>query len=683
MSEEIALDAVGRRYPIQREIGRGGMSVVYEALDPRIGRKVAVKLLHPHLASRDDARKRFLQEATAIARLEDPHILKVYDYDSPDGAASYIVSELVEGVTLKRWVEDHPIRYWEVVALLTIPLFRALAHAHQQGIIHRDVKPENMMIRAKSGAPVLMDFGIAHIIDSETLTATGAVIGSPAHMAPEVVNGEPLTDRADLFSMGTVLYWMTCGSLPFVAPNPAALFRRILEARFDPIKSRRPEVPSAFANLVEQCMRRDPCHRPESATWVADRLEELLAYSGLNELDKELCQLARDPSVFQAHLPQILAPHYCESALIALNNQQWNLARDLIDRAYLFDPESPKIQQALHHIKRAMRTRSSMRFSVASLCAAIFGAGIMIWLGNTFSTPSPAGGLVNLPSENVTQPTSPSNPLNSSITTQTQSTTGLSLSARPPTPQKTSPSASPVSPEQTSDQDQDGSLKGDAQKKTLTKRHRPLRHKLKLSSAQSAREKLKRRRLKKLRASRTAGLINAKTLLSTSKNREEASSGRVTPSKGPRQVQRIKVSSRYKGAQVWVDGVSAGHIYQLDTAGGLNLTIGERHEIIFRSPFCEERREIITIERALPKNPLVVFECAYKPATLIIHSPQDAEVFLDGPKPRLLGRTNQVITYPLRGTGAKINCVIMNARGQGTSLQLSLKAGQRREVRWP
>ena len=114
------------------------------------------------------------------------------------------------------------------------------------------------MIRAQTGAPVLMDFGIAHVIDSETLTATGAMIGSPAHMAPEVVNGEPLTYGADIFSMGTVLYWMTCGSLPFVAPNPAALFRRILEVRFDPVRSRRPEVLAGFAELIEECMRREP-----------------------------------------------------------------------------------------------------------------------------------------------------------------------------------------------------------------------------------------------------------------------------------------------------------------------------------------------------------------------------------------------------------------------------------------
>jgi serine/threonine-protein kinase len=105
MSEEIALDAVGQRYRLKGELGRGGMSVVYEGLDPRIGRQVAIKLLHPHLAAREDARRRFLQEAKAIARLENPNILKVYDYDSPNGSASYIVSEFIDGITFKAWCE--------------------------------------------------------------------------------------------------------------------------------------------------------------------------------------------------------------------------------------------------------------------------------------------------------------------------------------------------------------------------------------------------------------------------------------------------------------------------------------------------------------------------------------------------------------------------------------------------
>ena len=142
------------------------------------------------------------------------------------------------------------------------------------------------------------DSGIAHMVDFETLTATGAVIGSPAHMAPEVVNGEA-NPQADLFSMGTVLYWMVCGALPFVAPNPAALFRRILEARFDPIQSRRPEVISPFASIIERCMMREPHERIKGALQAANEIEKLLTELGLVDLKAELQALSDDPAHYQ------------------------------------------------------------------------------------------------------------------------------------------------------------------------------------------------------------------------------------------------------------------------------------------------------------------------------------------------------------------------------------------------
>ncbi len=303
-------EIINGRYHIERELGRGGMSVVYLARDERLRRQVAVKVLHPHLAAREDSRRRFLQEATAIARLEHPSILKIYDYATPEDERSYIVSQYVRGVTLKQWCEARAPLPCELAALVAQPIFEALAHAHEQQIIHRDVKPENIMVCAQGGGPILMDFGIAHLIDAETLTATGAVIGSPAHMAPEVVNGDELTERADLFSMGTVLYWMTCGALPFVAPNPAALFRRILEARFDPVLERRPETLGAFARLIERCMRRQPSERPSSAREVAGELRAQLTYAGLGDIGAELAALSEDLEGYREALPRRLVSAY-------------------------------------------------------------------------------------------------------------------------------------------------------------------------------------------------------------------------------------------------------------------------------------------------------------------------------------------------------------------------------------
>ena len=162
--------------------------------------------------------------------------------------------------------------------------------------------------------------------------------------------------------------------------------------------------------------------------------------------------------------------------------------------------------------------------------------------------------------------------------------------------------------------------------------------------------------------------------------------GKRSPVKGssryPQGVQRVKVSSRYKGAQVLVDGTEVGHIYQLDTLGGVDLSIGARHEVTFRSPFCEEQRKVFFFKTKLPQPPQVVFECIYKPATIMIRSAQDAEVLLDGPKPRLLGRTNQVITYPLERAKVEVKLIVMGGQGKSQHRTLSLEAGQRREVRW-
>ena len=663
MSEEVALDAVGRRYQLAREVGRGGMSVVYEAMDPRIDRRVAIKLLHPHLATRADARRRFLQEATAIARLENPYILKVYDYDSPDGAASYIVSEFIDGVTFRQWAEDHSIKHWEIVALLCIPLFRALEHAHEHRIIHRDVKPENMMIRCRDGTPVLMDFGIAHMVDSETLTATGAVIGSPAHMAPEIVNGEALTPSADLFSMGTVLYWMTCGALPFVAPNPAALFKRILEARFDPVRERRPAVTPSFAQVIEQCMRRDPLERPKSASHVADRLEELLIYAGIDDISTALKELAKDPHTFQSVLSERMVPHYCEHASKALNQGQEGLAIELGERALVLAPDSQDAKKLVERAKRILRKRRSTNISI--LVFFLFAITLIPLLWSDIELLSASIRLPNGEMRTSSQEEALRQEDRVLTVTETESQAGLERVGKEakeePSRDKTVRVTKVDKQKEKSKEDRRASVKS---KRRLIGKQKPFSRKRSLMAKSKPRSSKKRPK-------------HAKTKSTLGEQRSSAQTkGEATPS------QRVKVSSRYKGVNVFLDGQPVGHIYEIDNAGGLDISLGTKHVVQFRSPFCEDRQQVLFYRDTLPTTPQVVFECVFKPATLYIRSSLDAEIFIKGIETRRLGRTNQLITLPLSVAEKKLTLQMMTEQGERFILKISVMAGRRREVRW-
>ena len=201
------------RYTLLDKVGQGGMSVVYRAHDPVLDRIVALKLLHPHLAGRAESRARFSREARAVAKLRHDNIVEIFDHAAPDSDRAFIVTEFVDGPTHRDALEAHPIRHAEVAAMLILPIAEALDRAHHKGVIHRDVKPENIMLRP-DGSPVLMDFGIAQMVDMPTLTATGTMLGSPAHMAPEVIDGKDIGAGADIFSIGTTPVSYTHLTLP-------------------------------------------------------------------------------------------------------------------------------------------------------------------------------------------------------------------------------------------------------------------------------------------------------------------------------------------------------------------------------------------------------------------------------------------------------------------------------------
>ena len=205
------------------------MSVVYRGHDTALDREVAVKVLHPHLADRPESRARFSREARAVARLSHPNIVEIFDYSGDGAPESWLVTEFVHGRTLRVFADEVGFERPELAALVCRALADALVHAHAAGVIHRDLKPENVMVCEERGSRSvkLADFGIARILaQDDRMTMTGALMGSPNHMAPEILEGHEADARSDVFSLGTILYWGCTGKLPFDAPNPTATLRR-------------------------------------------------------------------------------------------------------------------------------------------------------------------------------------------------------------------------------------------------------------------------------------------------------------------------------------------------------------------------------------------------------------------------------------------------------------------------
>jgi serine/threonine protein kinase len=244
-------EVFGNRYEVIERVGDGGMATVYRGLDRVLRRDVAIKVMHPHLAARNDARARFNREAQAIARLHHSNIVDVYDFSVGTDETAFLVTEFVHGDTLTQFTNEHGPFVPQAAALIGFAVAAALGHAHSVGIVHRDIKPDNLMI-SRDGQIKLMDFGIATAMDLEQMTATGAILGSPAHMAPEQIEGGTLDQRADIFAFGTVLYFLVTRKLPFVASNPHALFHQILQGQFEPAGKHNTQVDRVFDGIIAQ-----------------------------------------------------------------------------------------------------------------------------------------------------------------------------------------------------------------------------------------------------------------------------------------------------------------------------------------------------------------------------------------------------------------------------------------------
>ena len=251
-------------YELDREIGRGGMGIVYRARDKRLKRPVAIKLLPPELAFRGEIRSRFLREAETAAQLSHPHIVPIYTVGEQEGLVFFVMA-YVEGPTVARAIHDQGRLDPTEVRRILKEVADALSYAHARGVIHRDIKPDNILLDRESARAMVTDFGIARAAiegSDSRLTATGMALGTPAYMSPEQCAGErELDGRSDLYSLGIVGYQMLTGTLPFEAANTPAMLVKHLSERPEPVTRRRADVPDDLARAIMLLLEKDPKDR--------------------------------------------------------------------------------------------------------------------------------------------------------------------------------------------------------------------------------------------------------------------------------------------------------------------------------------------------------------------------------------------------------------------------------------
>jgi tRNA A-37 threonylcarbamoyl transferase component Bud32 len=262
------------RYKLEAKLGSGGMSTVYLARDTTLDRQVAVKVMHREMSEQADQLQRFRQEARAVAKLSHPNVVAVIDAGE-DGGHPYIVFEYVEGETLKQRINRIGALDAQEALAYAIEIARGLTVAHARNMVHRDIKPQNVLIDSE-GRAKLTDFGISRQLEQDGMTATGRVLGTTDYVAPEQAMGHPVDQRSDIYSLGVVLYEMLLGRVPFAADSQVGVAMKHVNEELPDVQQRRPELSAAAAMVVERATAKDPANRYQEVAELIDDLSTAL-----------------------------------------------------------------------------------------------------------------------------------------------------------------------------------------------------------------------------------------------------------------------------------------------------------------------------------------------------------------------------------------------------------------------
>lgn len=354
------------RYRIKEKIGSGGMATVYIAEDHVLKRDVALKIMHEHLLSSPDTVKRFTNEAHAVASLSHENIIKVFDYGEIE-TRPFLVMEHIRGSTLISLIDQNGGLTNLTAIEIARQILSGLSAAHKKGIFHRDVKPDNIMIDY-DGTVKIMDFGIAYVVNSESLTLTGSFIGSPRFISPEQAKGERFSGTTDIFSLGVVLYMAITGELPFNADVPAAVVHAIIHDTPDPACARNKKTLFWISNFIDTCLTKSPRDRPDALAALALIEKEMLLH-GLSTSKTLVCEYVGDPTQYRASEEKTLYEHYRFTAREAIKNRQIAGAVKAFEQARSFGSLQPEDESAIRHyrVRRSVKKISAI-IAVVTLC---------------------------------------------------------------------------------------------------------------------------------------------------------------------------------------------------------------------------------------------------------------------------------------------------------------------------
>ena len=346
-----------RNFEIQDMIGRGGMASLYKAVQTSLDRVVAIKELYPHLAQDQEFILRFEREAKSAASLKHENIIDVIDFGT-EGEVYFIAMEFVDGKPLKDLITQAKVLPLSIAVTIITEILKGLDHAHAKGVVHRDIKPGNILI-SKEGITKIADFGLAQSGSQPTLTVTGALVGTPAYMSPEQAAGRKIDQRSDVFSTGVMLYEMITGSKPFQGEGYSTIITKILTETPPPIQNFIPNMPPEIEQVLLRSLEKDVDRRYLSA---GDMLKEINNYAEKENLivsRKDIAQFVENPEEFGKELREKRIKEYLERGMefMDLGGESVDDAIDTFSKVIVLDPQNELARESLTKLKKIKKER--------------------------------------------------------------------------------------------------------------------------------------------------------------------------------------------------------------------------------------------------------------------------------------------------------------------------------------